>query len=290
MSLDGTVTWRELWNEAAARVGNRAQARWLCETASGLESQELLLELESRATQRAVAHLDRMLARLANGEPLQYVLGHWSFRHLDLMVDRRVLIPRPETEEVAGLAIELAAAPGRPVRCADLGTGSGAIGLALAAELATRRPPVPAEVWLTDVDGESLDVARANLAGIGRGAATVRFAAGSWFGALPGDLRGGLDVVVCNPPYVADDDPQVEAVVRAWEPAGALFAGEDGLDAIREIVAEAPGWLAPGGWLVLEIGADQGAAVAALADAAGLADVEIRPDAAGRDRMLVARS
>jgi release factor glutamine methyltransferase len=287
--MDGTVTWRELWNETAARLGSRAEARWLCETASGLDADELLAELESAATQRAVAHLDRMLARLAGGEPLQYVLGRWPFRHLDLMVDRRVLIPRPETEEVAGLAIELAASAGRPVRCADLGTGSGAIGLALAAELATRRPHVDAEVWLTDVDGGALDVARANLAGIGRGAPTVRFAAGSWFAALPGELRGGLDVVVSNPPYVADRDPRVEPIVLGWEPAGALFAGPDGLDAVREIVAGAPAWLAPGGRLVVEIGADQGAAAAGLAAGAGLADVEIRCDAAGRDRILVAR-
>ena len=285
-----TVSWRELWNDTAARIGDRARARWLCETASGLDADELLLELESPATQRAVAHLDRMLARLGNGEPLQYVLGRWSFRHLDLMVDRRVLIPRPETEEVAGVALAgaLARAAG-PVRCADLGTGSGAIGLSLASELATHTPPVPAEVWLTDVSPDAIDVARANLAGIGRGAPTVRFAAGSWFAALPAELRGTFDVVVSNPPYVADDDPQVEAVVLDWEPRGALFAGVDGLDAVRELVADAPGWLAPGGWLVLEIGTRQGAAVGALAAAAGLVDVEVRRDAAGHDRILVAR-
>ena len=290
MTADGTVTWRELWNETAARIGNRAQARWLCETASGLDADELLLELESPATQRAVAHLDRMLGRFGNGEPLQYVLGRWSFRHLDLMVDRRVLIPRPETEEVAGVALScaLARAAGA-VRCADLGTGSGAIGLALASELATHRPPVPAEVWLTDVSPDAVDVARANLAGIGRGAPTVRFATGSWFAALPGELRGTFDVVVSNPPYVADDDPRVDAVVRDWEPPGALYAGSDGLDAVRAIVGGCPPWLAPGGWLVVEIGAGQGAAVAALAGETGLVDVEIRADAAGHDRILVAR-
>lgn len=293
MSAGRTVTWRELWNETTAAVGGRPQARWLCETASGLDADELLLALDDAATVRAVAHLDAMLARLANGEPLQYVLGHWSFRHLDLMVDRRVLIPRPETEEVAGVAIECAleraVSAGGPVHCADLGTGSGAIGLALATELATRRPPVRAEVWLTDVSEAALDVARANLAGVGRGAASVRFAAGSWFAALPDHLRRQLDVIVANPPYVAVDDPAVEEAVRLWEPHHALYAGVDGLDDLRLIAAEAPAWLAPDGWLVLEIGAGQGSAVAEMLASAGLMDVDVRVDAAGHDRIAIAR-
>lgn len=288
--MERTVNWRELWNQTATTVGNRAEARWLCETASGMDADELLLELESPATQRAVAHLDRMLARLESGEPLQYVLGHWSFRHLDLMVDRRVLIPRPETEDVAGVAIERALTRSAElVRCADLGTGSGAIGLSLAAELARHRPPVPAEVWLTDASVDALDVARANLAGIGRGAPSVRFAEGSWYEALPHSHRGMFDVIVSNPPYVAKAEA-VDDIVRAWEPHAALFAGDDGLDDLRTIIDGAAEWLAPGGWLVAEIGAAQGEAVHALATAAGLADVAVLPDAAGRDRTLVARA
>ena len=117
-------------------------------------------------------------------------------------------------------------------------------------------------VWLTDVSPDALDVARANLAGIGRKGANVRIAAGSWFDALPPDVVP--DVVVANPPYVADGSPDVDAAVRDWEPHGALFAGPDGLDAIRLLVAAAPGRVRPGGWLVLEIGADQGPAVARL--------------------------
>ena len=116
----------------------------------------------------------------------------------------------------------------------------------------------------------------------------MRIATGSWFDALP---RGTtLDLAVANPPYIADDSPDLESrLVREWEPAGALFAGADGLDAIRTIVAAAPRWVRPGGWLVLEIGADQGAAVAELLAAGDYADVEIRPDLAGRDRVAVAR-
>ncbi len=253
----------------------------MCEVASGADRLDDVLD--ERATIRMVAHLDAMLARREAGEPLAYVLGRGGFRHLDLFVDRRVLIPRPETEVVAGVALELARRRSPPIVVADLGTGSGAIGLALANEL----PVVGVEVWLTDDDADALDVARANLAGIGRGAANVRIGAGRWFDALPEDVF--LDVVVVNPPYVADGSPEVEESVLRWEPHHALFGGPDGLDAIRELVAAAPSRLRPGGWLVLEIGADQGAAVADLLSATGYADVQIRQDLAGRDRVALAR-
>jgi len=284
-----TISWRELWAQTAERVGSRPMAQWLCATASGFDGDEWREALDRPVTHRAVAHLDAMLRRLDAGEPLQYVLGSWAFRHIDLMVDRRVLIPRPETEEVAGVAVDLAAAHGAPVRCADLGTGSGAIGLSMAFELATHSPRIDAEVWITDVSIDALDVARANIAGLGRGAPTVRVAHGSWFDALPHDLRGRLDVVVANPPYVEDGDSSVEDIVAAWEPHVALYGGDDGLDHIRTITAAAPSWLSPGGWLVLEIGAGQGSAVARLLAGAGLTEVEIRRDAARRDRIAVAR-
>jgi release factor glutamine methyltransferase len=132
-------------------------------------------------------------------------------------------------------------------------------------------------------------VARANLAGLGRPAANVRVAEGSWYEALPDELRGRLDLVVSNPPYVADADPLLEPDVREWEPPGALFAGADGLDAVRVLVAGARAWLRPGGWLVVEIGADQGEAAGALATEAGLEAVEVKKDLAGRERVLVAR-
>jgi release factor glutamine methyltransferase len=289
---DGTVTWRELWEETAGVLGERPQARWLCETASGLFGEEFVEGLDERATERMVSRLDAMVARYRAGEPLQYVLGHWSFRRLDLLVDRRVLIPRPETELVAEVAIERARAAGRrdaggarqPIVAADLGTGSGAIGLALADEL----PVTGVTVWLTDASADAVAVARANAAGLGRAGANVRVAEGSWFEALPDELRGRLDVVVANPPYIAEGDPEVAAAVAEWEPPGALYAGADGLDDIRAIAAAAPAWLRPGGSLVLEIGHRQGPAVAELLAAAGFTDVEIRPDLAGLDRIAVA--
>jgi release factor glutamine methyltransferase len=275
------VNWRELLAETTARVGERPAALWLCEVASGADRLDEVLD--EPATQRMVAHLDAMLARHAAGEPLAYVLGRWSFRHLDLAIDRRVLIPRPETEVVAGVAIELALAAPKPVTVADLGTGSGAIGLALADEL----PADGVRVWLTELDPDALALARANLAGIGRRAANVRIAEGSWFDALPAGTE--LDVAVSNPPYIADGSPDVDASVRDWEPHRALYSGPDGLDAIRTLIAAAPRWLRPGGWLVLEIGADQGAAVERLLDEQGYDEVAIRPDLAGRDRVAVAR-
>lgn len=284
MADDTTLTIRELWAQTAAVLGARHEARWLCEAAVALDGEEFDQGLDEPATERMVAHLDSMVARYRGGEPLQYVLGRWSFRRLDLHVDRRVLIPRPETELVAGVAIALAEAKPGPRTVADLGTGSGAIGLSLAAEL----PLAGTTVWITDVSEEALAVARANLAGIGRAARNVRVAAGEWFEALPaGEL---FDVIVSNPPYVAVGSPELAPDVLHWEPHDALFAGADGLDDIRILIAGAPLRLAPAGWLVLEIGADQGSAVHALLERGGYRDVEIRRDLAGHDRIAVGRA
>lgn len=287
--MDGTISWRQLWDDTAPLTG-RPEARWLCEEASGAFGGEFLDVLDAPVTERSMAHLDAMLARLRDGEPLQYVLGHWSFRRLDLLVDRRVLIPRPETELVAEVAIGfarelLAAGAERPMPLADLGTGSGSIGLSLALEL----PRGSVDVWLTDLSADALDVARANTAGLGMAGACVHFGQGTWFEALPDHLSGALGVVVSNPPYIAADDPDVADDVRTWEPSTALFAADDGLADIRTIAEGATEWLRPGGWLVLEIGAGQGPAVSTTLTAAGLAAAEIRRDLAGRDRIAVAR-
>lgn len=281
---DGTISWGELWNEVATRFG-RPQARWICEVASGFDGDDFIGILDQPASERGVAHLDAMLARLDAGEPLQYVLGRWGFRRLDLMVDRRVLIPRPETETVVEVALQVVSSSTMPVVCADLGTGSGAIGLSLASEL----PLDGVVVWMTDRSADALDVARANAAGIGRAAANVRLSPGDWFAGLPDDLRGTLALIVSNPPYVADHDPELEPIVRDWEPEGALLSGADGLDDIRLLIAGAPRWLRPGGWLVLEIGSGHGPAVRRLLLDAGFENVEIRKDPSNRDRVAVAR-
>ncbi len=289
MSCDGTVSWRQLWDETAALTG-RPQARWLCEEASGAFGPDFFEVLDESVTEGSMAHLDAMLARWREGEPLQYVLGHWSFRRLDLMVDRRVLIPRPETELVAQAAVDLlmsdaSAGTERPIPVADLGTGSGAIGLSLAFEL----PRGMVDVWLTDVSPDALDVARANTAGLGMAGARVQFGHGAWFAALPLALRGCLGLVVANPPYIAPGDPAVEQAVSEWEPALALFADDDGIAHIRTIAEGAAVWLRPGGWLVLEIGTGQGARVMEVLTSAGLTQVAVTPDLAGHDRIATAR-
>ncbi|HVL04230.1 MAG TPA: peptide chain release factor N(5)-glutamine methyltransferase [Acidimicrobiales bacterium] len=284
------MTWRELLAEveAALTAGSasspQVDARRLVERASGLDGAELVLGLDRVATQRGVAHLDAMLRRRLRGEPLQYVVGHWGFRSLDLMIDGRALIPRPETEQVTELALaELRrrTATG-PVVVADLGTGSGAIALSVAKEMVT------AEVWASDISADALAVARANLAGLGRPAARVRLVEGDWFAALPAELAGRLDLVVSNPPYVAESD-ELPPEVAQWEPPGALVAGPTGREHLDRIVAEATAWLAPAGSLVLEHAPTQAPALVAAAGAAGFTDVEVRPDLAGRPRVLVAR-
>lgn len=280
-----TSTWRELLDETIRSTGERPAARWLCETACGLWGQDFLDELDRPATIRMVAHLDAMVQRFLQGEPLAYVLGHWSFRTIEVLVDQRVLIPRPETEVVAGRALELARTFSGARRVADLGTGSGVIGLSLAAEL----PITGTEVWITDDSTDALDVARANAIGIGRAAINVRIAQGSWFEALPQDLAGSFDVIVSNPPYIAVDDDEIESGVTEWEPHDALFSGSDGLEALRLIIGHAPRWLGSQGWLIVEIGHRQGAAVRALMKEAGFDQLRIGADLTGRDRYVEGR-
>jgi len=288
----GTVSWRELLAETTDRLAASdaaappAEARWIVEEASGLEGTELVLGLDEPATVRMVAHLDAMVERRLAGEPIQYVLGHWAFRHLDLMVDRRVLIPRPETEQVVEVALGALdrIGAGRPsghrLTAADLGTGTGAIALAVATERRGSR------VWGIERSTDALAVARANLTGLGMAGSGVQLVEGTWFEALPDDLRGCLDLVVSNPPYIAADEV-LDPSVADWEPVDALVPGPTGLEAHEAIVAGAGEWLAPGGALVLEIGSTQGPAVAVLLGAHGFDEVQVRPDLAGLDRAVV---
>jgi release factor glutamine methyltransferase len=280
---------------AAGIESAEAEARWLIETASGYEGIEWMAISKRVPHASAQAHLDAMVERRLAGEPLQYALGSWAFRELDLLVDHRVLIPRPETEWVVEVALEEAVRVGlrRGGRAAldaetnavvaDLGTGSGAIALALAAEL----PDVM--VWATDASPDALSVARANVAGCA--ATRVRLAEGSWFAALPETLRGRLALVVANPPYVAASEIEsLPPEVARFEPRDALVSGPTGLEAIDEIVAAAPDWLAPAAALVVEIAPHQSEAVVALASDAGFVEPFVRNDLTGRPRVLVARS
>ncbi|CAN5758534.1 peptide chain release factor N(5)-glutamine methyltransferase [soil metagenome] len=292
--LDGTVSWRQLRAEteeilaAAGIAAAGAEARWIVETASGMEGAELLIGLDEPATVRTVAQLDAMVARRTAGEPIQYVLGSWGFRQLDLFCDPRALIPRPETEQVVDVALReldrvLMSRHGghRPV-VVDLGTGTGAIALAVASE----RPGT--DVWAVDRSPDALAVARANLAGLGMVGTRVRLVEGSWFDPLPAELRGALDLVVTNPPYVGAHE-ELHPSVADWEPVEALVPGPTGLEAYEVLVEAAAEWLAPGAVFVAEIGATQADDVVALATTAGLVGVEVHQDHAGRDRAVVAR-
>lgn len=281
--------WRALLADAeaqlrAAGVDDPAQeARWLLERATGRTAAELVVALDDPATERGATHLYAMLDRRVAGEPLQYALGRWAFRSLDLYVDRRVLIPRPETEVLGELAVDEARRLDARL-AVDLGTGSGALALSLAVE----RPGL--EVWGTDVSADALAVARANLSGLGRAATRVRLAEGRWFEALPADLAGRIDVIVSNPPYVADgESDDLPAEVREWEPHVALFAGPTGLEDVEHLVDEAPRWLARPGSLLVEMAPHQVAQARRYALAAGFSSATVWPDLAGRDRVLLAR-
>jgi len=288
--LTGTVSWRELLTEAGDRLRTAGieqpttDARRIVEQASGATPSELPLVLDELVTERGMAHFDDMVLRRAAGEPLQYVLGAWSFRTLDLMVDRRVLIPRPETETVVEIALrELDAMGGRelPTTVVDLGTGSGAIALSVAAER------VRTQVWATDVSEDALAVARANTAGLGRAGARVRTAAGPWFAALPPELLGSVDLVVSNPPYIPES-AELPADVRDWEPGLALWSGGDGTDDLRVIVAGAGEWLRDEGTLVCELSPEQAEQMVTFADQ-HFVSAEVEADLTGRPRALVAR-
>ncbi len=280
------ATWRTLLAAVERVLGpNAHEARRILERASGYDGADLWAHLDEDAPRRAVDAVDAMTRRRVAGEPLQYVVGGWGFRRLDLFLDRRVLIPRPETETVVQVAIaELAPlGAGRRRVVVDLGTGSGAIALSIAVEM----PRV--SVWATDVSDGALAVARANIAGAGSPAGTrVRLVRGHWWDPLPAELAGTVDLVVSNPPYVAAADPLPEEV-KEWEPASALVAGPSGLEALEAIVGPAPRWLTRPGRLVVEIAPDQADAASRMARDAGFEEADVLADLNGRFRVLVGR-
>jgi release factor glutamine methyltransferase len=289
MTPEDAVTWSEMLAETTEQLGDANEARWLCEHASGLDGEEFRQSQHEFVTSAMAKQLHDMARRRLAGEPLQYVMKRWAFRHLDVLVDQRVLIPRPETELLVDVGLALANERlkqiDRPIHIVDLGTGSGVIGLSMAHEL----PLGKTNVWLTDQSSDALDVARGNLVGVGQKGGGVRLALGSWWNALDSSLKGAIDIALCNPPYIAHGDEEVATDVHKWEPHSALYAGDNGLSDIREVISGATTWLANNGWLALEIGYQQGDKVRALFENAGLVHVEIRRDLAGRDRIALAQ-
>lgn len=289
MTPEDAVTWSEMLAETTEQLGDANEARWLCEHASGLDGAEFRQSQHEFVTSAMAKQLHDMVRRRLVGEPLQYVMKRWAFRHLDVLVDQRVLIPRPETELLVDVGLTIATERlkhvERPLNIVDLGTGSGVIGLSMAHEL----PLGKTNVWLTDQSSDALDVARGNLVGVGQKGGGVRLALGSWWNALDTSLKGSIDIALCNPPYIAYNDDEVATDVHKWEPHSALYAGDNGLADIREVISGAQTWLANNGWLALEIGYRQGDEVRALFEKAGLVNIDIRLDLAGKDRIALAQ-
>lgn len=264
---------RQLLAEATTRLGDRAEAAILLAHALGKPRSWLLAHADDPADTAGAAAFAALVERRAAGEPVAYLTGHRGFWTLDLEVTPATLIPRPETELLVELALAKLPREGAP-RVADLGTGSGAIALAIARECPHTR------VLATDASAAALAVARRNAEA--NRIRNVGFAQGDWFAAL-GEER--FDLIVSNPPYIAADDPHLERGDLRFEPGSALASGSDGLDDIRRIVAGARSHLAGDGWLLFEHGWDQGTAVRGLLDAAGYRDVFTAQDLEQRDRV-----
>jgi release factor glutamine methyltransferase len=268
----------------AAHGSPRAEAEELLGRLLDLRRAELYLEPGFEVAPHDAERFASWVARRAAGEPIQYITGRAAFRDLDLAVDPRVLVPRPETEGLVQVVLDAlrdAAARWPEPRVLDLGTGSGAIALSVAHELPRAR------VTATDASAEALAVARANAERLGL-AARVTFLAGAWFDALDGDAR--FEAVVSNPPYVADPEWSALPADVRHEPRDALLGGPSGLDDLRHIADEAPRHLVAGGVLALELAEQRAAEVAAWFEGAhDWSEAQVLDDLAGRPRVLLAR-
>lgn len=267
-----------VFEERGIRNG-RLEAELLLADVLGVKRLDLYLQYDRPLTAEELERFRSAVRRRLRREPLQYILGTAAFRGLELRVDPRVLIPRPETEVLVGAVLEWATSH-KAHTVLDLGTGSGAIALALAEEGGFER------IVATDVSREALDVARENarLTGLADG---VEFRCGALFDPV-GDER--FDIIVSNPPYIGESERNtLEPDVREHEPAAALFAGPDGLEVIDALVAGAPAHLEAGGLLAMEIGATQAERVLGRVVATGgYGAARVMTDLAGRQRIVLA--
>jgi release factor glutamine methyltransferase len=274
------VNVRNLLAAATKRLGGvdaRVDAELLFAHALGRPRAWLYAWPEHEPLTSQCETFEQLVTARERGEPIAYLIGRREFWSLDLEVTPAVLIPRPETELLVEIALRRMPSD-KEIRIADLGTGSGAIALALARE----RPL--ARVVATDASAAALDVARRNAARLG--VDNVTFAQGDWCAALAG---ANLDLIVSNPPYVASGDAHLQTGDLRHEPRAALVSGSDGLDAIRRIVVDAPAHLDAGAWLLIEHGWDQAARVRALFESHGYTDVSSILDGAGHERVTLGR-
>lgn len=256
----------------------RLNAELLIGHALGLKRMQLYLQFERPLAETELERIRPLVRRRGHHEPVQYIIGEMEFHGLRLKVDRRALIPRPETEQLIELVVGACSPP--PASVLDLGTGSGAIALALA------RAFPSAMLTASDCSNDALALAREN-AETTELASRISFLQSDWFSTVP---AGKFELIVANPPYLsAEETAQAPLEVRGFEPELALSAADDGIAALGKIIECAPPYLAAGGLLALETGITQHARLIELAVAAGFPQVESRRDLAGRDRFILAR-
>jgi release factor glutamine methyltransferase len=276
------ILWSAQYLTDKGVEAGRLDAEWLLAAALGVDRLQLYLQFDRPLSREEREAFKPLLRRRTSREPLQYIIGRAAFRQLELKTDPRVLIPRPETEVLVQEVLDWASAAGGSLgRVWDMGTGTGAVALSLAVEGPCTR------VVATDLSPEALSVAADNVERHGL-SGLVELREGSLFEPL--EKAEGFDVIVSNPPYVANGEKgELQPEVRDWEPPEALFAGEDGMDVIRQLVAGAPDHLLAGGLLALECGLGQAERVATDVNATGaFAAIRIRPDLTGRPRFVMA--
>lgn len=277
----------DLLREAEARLSAagvetpRGDAQWIAAAALGVGRSALVARGDEELPDGTRERFETSLARRERREPLAYILGTVGFRGVELEVGPGALVPRPETEVTAGRAIARARARGRRPTVVDVGTGCGCIALAVAAEVPDAR------VYATEPAGAARGWALRNLARTGL---RVTLLPGRLFDPLHPALGGAVDVVVSNPPYVSEEEwAALPEEVRRFEPRDAVVAGPTGLEVVLALLEEVRLWLAPGGWLVVEVAPHQAERVAGLLRMVGYADVAVTRDLAGRERVVEGR-
>ena len=284
MNLLETLNWATHWLERHGIENPRLDAELLLARSLNLSREELYVHLRGSVEKKEKKNIEELIRRRISGEPLQYILGHQEFWSIDLRVDSRVLIPRPETELLVEEAVSILSVTslGRRPVVLDLGTGSGAIAIALAKEIE--------DIFLvaTDISWNAVNLARQNAADVGV-SGKIAFAEGDLFDPFrPSEEKDLFDLILSNPPYIVRSEMKhLAREVKDYEPGIALDGGEDGLDFYRRIVSQSPAFLRKRGWLLLEIGQNQEREVTrALVEGGSFSDPELLQDLAGIKRVV----